>query len=351
MYLVGIKIRNFRSFKKLDLHLGRKPRMWTVLRGEAGSGKTSLLQCAALTSVTGSYVSVLDPLLPKRQGARGGCLIEADYVVRASSVAALVPNAAGALPPGQDELLFWSRMKFASRRETARHLSYETFTNFSSLVNPVTGDAIRVRQQGGVMDLARRPGAPTAGFWCAAYGTHRRFTRPGENFLGCYRNGDSRARHLFRQDRQLAGHLFLSRSPMVGTSEINVNDSFLGPFKTRARALVEPLFPGLPWDDEAPHREDSPWYALSGSTESTVSWLLDLLWYASLSEEAPGRIGELSELSGLAIVDGIDAGLSPSMQARLVPHLRRVLPKMQFLASASSPALLDTLEDGEAVEL
>ncbi len=74
-------------------------------------------------------------------------------------------------------------------------------------------------------------------------------------------------------------------------------------------------------------------------------------WYATLSEETPGRIGELSDLSGLVIVDGIDAGLSPSMQARLVPHLRRVLPKMQFIASVSSPALFDTLEDGEVVVL
>ncbi len=346
MYLSRLKIRNFRCFKKLDLSMGEptKPRMWTVLRGEAESGKTSLLQCAALPSVTSSYVSVLDPLLAKRQWNQGDCSIEATYVVRASSVTKLIPDMADALPPDQDVLLLRSRMGFTTQ------VKHQTFTSSSSLVNPVTGNTIRVRQQGGLMELAKRPDAPAADFWCAAYGTHRTFTRPGERCMVYHQGGGSRVRHLFRQEHQTTGHLFLSRSPQLMGSEVNLDRTFLEPFKTRARALVEPLFPGLPWDDEE-HREDSPWYALSGGTESTVSWLLDLLWYASLSEETPGRIGDLSDLSGLAIVDGIDAGLSPSMQARLVPHLCRVLPKMQFIVSASSPALFDTLEDGEVVRL
>jgi predicted ATP-dependent endonuclease of OLD family len=52
MYLKSIRIQGLRRIRKLhiDLATGDAPRMWTVLIGENGTGKSSVLQAIALAA-------------------------------------------------------------------------------------------------------------------------------------------------------------------------------------------------------------------------------------------------------------------------------------------------------------
>lgn len=72
---------------------------------------------------------------------------------------------------------------------------------------------------------------------------------------------------------------------------------------------------------------------------------------------APGRatselvLVEAAEMEGLVLIDEIDLHLHPRWQVRLIPALKRVFPKLQFIATTHSPMVLPGLERDEVLVL
>ena len=60
---------------------------------------------------------------------------------------------------------------------------------------------------------------------------------------------------------------------------------------------------------------------------------------------------DTTEMEGLVLIDEIDLYLHPTWQARFIPALRRVFPRMQFVATTHSPAVLSALAPHEVVRL
>lgn len=58
-----------------------------------------------------------------------------------------------------------------------------------------------------------------------------------------------------------------------------------------------------------------------------------------------------SEMSGLVLIDEIDLHLHPSWQAELVPKLKKVFPRMQFVVTTRSPLVLPGFAKDEIVRL
>ena len=56
-------------------------------------------------------------------------------------------------------------------------------------------------------------------------------------------------------------------------------------------------------------------------------------------------------MEGLVLIDEIDLYLHPTWQARFIPALRRVFPRMQFVATTHSPVVLSSLAPHEVVRL
>lgn len=57
------------------------------------------------------------------------------------------------------------------------------------------------------------------------------------------------------------------------------------------------------------------------------------------------------ETSGIVLIDEIDLHLHPKWQRRVVSDLKKAFPKLQFIASTHSPFIIQSLEPGEVIDL
>ncbi|TMQ17961.1 MAG: AAA family ATPase, partial [Deltaproteobacteria bacterium] len=88
--------------------------------------------------------------------------------------------------------------------------------------------------------------------------------------------------------------------------------------------------------------------ALSHGYQSTFAWIADLIGHVLLESKA--ALSTI-DMEGLVLLDEIDLYLHPSWQATFVTALRRVFPKIQFIATTHSPVILAGLAPHEVVRL
>jgi predicted ATPase len=86
-----------------------------------------------------------------------------------------------------------------------------------------------------------------------------------------------------------------------------------------------------------------PFGALSDGYRAYIGWVTDLL-YQLTSVAQPGR--ELTDYTGVVLVDEIDLHLHPEWQRRVVATIAAALPKMQLVFTTHSPIVAGTLEAG-----
>jgi hypothetical protein len=87
---------------------------------------------------------------------------------------------------------------------------------------------------------------------------------------------------------------------------------------------------------------------LSQGYQSTIAWIADLIgqMYLDIGEAIP-----LEDMEGMVLIDELDLHLHPTWQVRLIPILKRVFPRTQFIVTTHSPMLLPALERHEIVML
>lgn len=79
---------------------------------------------------------------------------------------------------------------------------------------------------------------------------------------------------------------------------------------------------------------------LSQGYQSLIAWLADVVGQILLEAGAPV---EAAEMEGTVLVDEIDLHLHPTWQLRLIPALKQVFPRLQFIATTHSPMVLPAL--------
>ena len=86
---------------------------------------------------------------------------------------------------------------------------------------------------------------------------------------------------------------------------------------------------------------------------STVAWLADLCsaWHDTAPKDSPERDTDPSSITGIVLLDEIDLHLHPSMARSIVPRLREVLPKVQFVVTTHSPLVLGSFDRHELIVL
>ncbi len=87
---------------------------------------------------------------------------------------------------------------------------------------------------------------------------------------------------------------------------------------------------------------------LSQGYQSTIAWIADII--GQFFWEAGGPV-PLDEMEGLVLIDEIDLHLHPKWQLRLIPTLKRVFPRLQFIVTTHSPMVLPGLKREEVVLL
>jgi hypothetical protein len=87
---------------------------------------------------------------------------------------------------------------------------------------------------------------------------------------------------------------------------------------------------------------------LSQGYQSTISWIADLLGWAFWERD---DITEPEEVEGLVLIDELDLHIHPRWQTSLVGALRKIFPKVQFIATTHSPMLLSSMYPEEVIVL
>jgi hypothetical protein len=326
MYIENLNVRNVRllaeqdfSFLKADGTL----RLWTVIVGENGVCKSTLLQAIALAA--------MGPKLGSALVKNSQRLRNLDNEKTASITAT-----------------------FQSRREKPLVSSLRIDADRFDLIPGEDGVGAEFLDE---LRAHRRPN-----WFVVGYGVGRFLGDPGKAVLpvdpGVQRlNGLFDARHpmlgldFYRclRDSRLARrfsellHDVLSAGGAPGERLLpGICDFDLAP-------LSSPMFDSTIfelWVEDHPILLPADW--LSDGYQATLSWIADLLGYALLEM---GEDADPKELQGIVLLDEIDLHLHPTWQRRIVPLLREIFPRLQFIVNTHSPLVLAGFEREEIILL
>lgn len=332
MYLTDLRLTNVKLARDLYLPLVRNglPRMWTVVIGENGACKTTILQAAALAAsgpTRSNQLADAASFIDRRPGhaAHGGEVVASFAAGGGTGWSRVVLTPDQAVFGGASS---WNGPPPAGFEADAAH--------------PV--ESVRARN------------AP--GLFVAGYGVDRRIPRPLESES----HADpavGRLQSLFGRGR-IIGTGFADLLPDPQSFASILKDVLVGsgllPLTTdlelRGRGGVSgaaQLVEGQRFTfgaGSAAFKLPAVW--MSQGYQAIIAWVADIV--GQVFWERGGAVAP-SDMEGLVLVDEIDLHLHPRWQRELVPVLKEVFPKLQFIATTHSPLVLAGLEADEIVRL
>jgi hypothetical protein len=94
--------------------------------------------------------------------------------------------------------------------------------------------------------------------------------------------------------------------------------------------------------------------------QSTLAWIAELIGYYIDQDPSPPKargkkhehyIKYLQTFEGVVLIDELDETLHPQWQLSLIPSLKALFPKLQFVVTTHSPLLLARLQPDEIIRL
>lgn len=345
MYLLDLNISGLkllRDFRLSPTDERGQPRMWTVLIGENGLCKTSILQAIAMAA--SGYVRANQladvPSLPDRRRADAELSIQASFTFSEAHHGIREYPGLKARPPSPPKIT-------SSINVAPGHNILKGNSRYVSFDTPDGTDPI---------EDVRSRNLPL--WFVAGYGTSRLLPRP----LSSDKAEDpilSRLNPLFDRGRLIGtGFADLLEEPreFARTLREALIESQLLPRATdvelRGRGGVKSAS-----DLVEKHRFELkigaetlklPATWLSQGYQSTIAWIADII--GQVFSEAGGSVA-LADMEGLVLIDEIDLHLHPKWQLGLIPTLKRVFPKLQFIVTTHSPMVLPGLSREEVVIL
>lgn len=341
-YFASITVRGIRCFgpeqtlKLLDHH--GNPARWTVLLGDNGVGKTTLLQALAIVTPINARKS--SELSPEKAGPIEK-IIRAGYAVQANSAFDLFND--GMLRRGT------SLVEGFALAATVHYKSSMDVVEKGD----VTSSEI-VKDDNGVMS-----GTPASPIFCVGYGASRRI---GAGSLDVAK--DNPFTSLFDDDAPLR-----NAEEWLILADYAANKASSRAKKKRAEAELHrvkealvALLPdvqdirvelntrpgGVPRVEAKTH---DGWIALrdlSLGYRATMAWMIDLA--ARMFEAYPESKTPLAE-PAVVLVDEIDLHLHPKWQRELLAHLTERFPQTQFIVTAHSPLVVQAAPDANIAVL
>ncbi len=366
MYLRRIQIQNLKRIRDLTLDIvdaAGQPRMWTVLIGENGTAKTSILHAMGLAAAgageaNGLASRIVAHLRDRREP--DDLRIHADFAFTKRSLAnkALHPELHAKKQAGdglRSTLELQGKATSFARPTTRAHYVDRRGKEIISKRDP--------------LEYARSVHTPL--WFVAGYGVARGFPDAQQPTLD--RPSIDRLKPLFGPvelaSTGFANH-FLRKDIEEGRNAGTTSRIYAKMLNQAIRLGGPDLLPDIQKlelrgrggtksqsdlieSDRFHQRMGStthpmPAVALSHGYQSTFAWIADLIGHVLL--ESKTEIGT-TEMEGLVLLDEIDLYLHPLWQASFITGLRRVFPRMQFIATTHSPVVLADLEPGEIVRL
>jgi len=344
VYLHELRIHHLRLIRDLRLSFldeNKKPRMWTVVIGENGTAKTSILQaiamCAAGSRQVNRLVGKLAALLRDRRSDEPLC-VEADFRIAQATSLFSKPTS------------IRSRVSMTAGESDLGGIA-RALTDKPNGSAPQEDPLVRARSEN------------LHGWFVAAYGVARALPEPigekpplsqpslerletlfhpgvGLTAIGFANYFDCEQRRQFVSLLKTALKTHASLVPSLKDVELRGR----GGVRTAGDLMERDRFL------QAIHKfkQKVPAIALSHGYQSTIAWIADLIGHALLDNP---EIASLDDVRGLVLIDEIDLYLHPSWQQGLVDALRITFPNVQFVVTTHSPVLLASVRPEEIVRL
>jgi hypothetical protein len=388
MWLRRVLVKDLKRLREFDLDLEDQsgaPRMWTVLIGRNGTGKSSLLQAIALAAagtvgaeeLAGkSRESFPDKRLEKKVRNRmvgGEAKIAADFVFgpdgrRSQADHPTIRGDWFGLYDESDRDGQWLRSRIWIRgdsivRGNAAYVDASAGRIGAEAKDPtLVSELQRTPANDPLVHARSEDNRPS--WFVAGYGVQRDL--PGAERGGgetSTRYPIARLRPLFTPQpligpnfQDLLGTQTLARSYALLLKKVLLETEALVPGitdielrgkggVTRARQLTESHRFKMNIGGKA---ISLPARWLSHGYQSSLAWIADLIGQIVLEV---GRSLEPARMEGLVLIDEIDLYLHPKWQVGLIQALRTTLPRMQFIATTHSPILLSAFRREEVVIL
>ena len=328
VYFLSLTLKDVRCFgpeqtlKLTDAH-GR-PARWTVILGNNGMGKTTLLQ--ALTSIEPALVPFTDSAAQKIYTPKGFF---------------------------SGKRLSWSPIRHASRHaELAAELSAGMMTSIKGTQRLQLSYVIERSGRNSTYPV----GGPFLGLVCYGYGATRRM---GSGSLSA------------PADAQPSDSLFFEDVPLRNAEEWLLQADYAASKSSeygsamekreRIKQLLIDLLPDVadiqfvPPDANTAARVEVKthygWVAMRGLSlgyRTLIAWMVDLA--SRLFERYPDSPNPLAE-PAVVLVDEIDLHLHPTWQRDLIGRLTERFPQTQFIVTAHSPLVVQSATDANIVVL
>jgi hypothetical protein len=338
MYIDGIKLANFRTFRRADiafLHprqdfvsLGfkRRPKLANVnlLLGDNGRGKTAMLKAISLAclgpavSNSGIYPYRLIRREPEQ---KSGPSRRSHQVDEATIEATFSPLPQDRVPPQIDKVE--SRISVIRKGDLEQvawsHHDEKTW-------HPVFLES-------------------SDAFFFVGYGASRTVERQERTSLAARQSSSfiraQRVKSLFEEDYPLIPletwlPEWITKNKGRYMQVTRLINSVLGRGHYQFTGTMESgeylyEYQGL----------KIPFRALSDGYRAFLGWIGDLLYHICMTCPA-GK--ELVDNSGIVLVDEIDLHIHPKWQMTVLPTLARELPNIQFIVTSHSPLIVGSLE-------
>ncbi|KHD07757.1 ATPase AAA [Candidatus Thiomargarita nelsonii] len=99
-----------------------------------------------------------------------------------------------------------------------------------------------------------------------------------------------------------------------------------------------------------PNNQSLPAYMLSDGQRIILAMVADIAYKAaSLNSQLEEKAA--LETPGIVLIDEIDLHLHPNWQRKIVDSLKTTFPKIQFIATTHSPFIIQSLREGELIDL
>jgi hypothetical protein len=364
MYLRHLHVQNVKLLRDVDVSFvgaNGQPRMWTVFVGENRLCKTTLLQTIAaaasgqdrgtqlVSDVVASWPDLRNPV-PLSIEAEFGFSKTRHTVRRYPGEAEVAPT-----PPN---ILLRSTLNLDPDKRVLGGGSDYIPGHSPVMFRPFSPGGTRIYHPHVPDPLGAARSRGLADWFVAGYGPSRllpaagraaRLSEPtldrlrplfGESLIG---TGfiELLGEELGRSFAKVLQSVFVAGGLLPHVTALELRGR--GGIRS-ARDLVEAQRFEMDLLDTKGERIRVPATWLSQGYQSLIAWLADLVGQILLEAGEPV---EAADMEGLVLVDEIDVHLHPTWQVRLIPALKKVFPRLQFIATTHSPMVLPSLAADE----
>lgn len=348
MYIQKLTLQNFKCFDNIDMEF--HPNL-TVIVGENGSGKTSIMEGAAI-AVSTMFVKMDG--LSARSIDKSQAHLKAFSIGSTKDVQPQYPVTVKASAVTKSEIIQWAR-------SLNRPEGKMTVVNAKKMIN--LGISFQEHLRNGDASLI----LPVIAY----YGTGRLWDYHREKqsdvsetnnrmngYIGCVA-GTADIKMMMNWFSKMTVQKYQNQELGLGRiPELEAVYSAMEACYKRITGIedVKMQYNMGTKELEAVYRNESgglmriPINQLSDGYKSTISLVADIAYrMAVLNPQLLGNV--FRETDGIILIDEVDLHLHPTWQQRILGDLTEIFPKVQFIVSTHAPAVISTVKSENIVLL